>query len=545
MKLGPLLRPAFVAGLLLAMAAACTKDALTKPTADAAMDAPGPVDLSPADTVATPEASPQEIVDASRAADVVVPRLDVGLPDDASLDHPPEDSPPSNGNADAPFVTGEAGDTRTLRSETATSEPTPLAPLTVSPTSVNMGKLPIGTAQILTFTVTATSAIADLVVQGVGDNVGLDPSGTCGATLAAGASCTVVVRYVVAGAYNPLNYVSLSAGGGTVTAGIFAEGVTSGLVISPVVATVTSAPNVPSAPMVFTVTNQSDVAATLGFTIDGNDVGDFDFGNGNCFVQPYLPPRSSCTTTLVFTPAPTGAATRYANLTVSATGNEADGAIASLIGTVRSSAPLAITPSQSDFGAVQVGVIGPGVVFTVRNPGSTSSSLLAVSVSSPEFVVMSDTCSGNTLAPAAACTVGLALWPATAGAKTAVLAIGGATGAGVVITLTGVGVTPSDPVATPSSLNFGSVPIGTVSAPQTVTIANSGGVATGPLSFLVAGSPASYAVTANACSGPLAPGASCSFSVVFAPTTAGGNSATITVTDGMVALTIPVSGTTP
>ncbi len=75
----------------------------------------------------------------------------------------------------------------------------------------------------------------------------------------------------------------------------------------------------------------------------------------------------------------------------------------------------AVTFTSTPPSAANMNVIGPGapstgteVVFTIENTGSTATSLLATSLSnSVNFQISTDTCSGNSIAAAATCTVGV------------------------------------------------------------------------------------------------------------------------------------------
>jgi len=89
----------------------------------------------------------------------------------------------------------------------------------------------------------------------------------------------------------------------------------------------------------------------------------------------------------------------------------------------------------------------------------------------------------------------------------------------------------SEPAASPSpsSLTFGMQPVGTSSASQTVTLTNTG---TAPLSVASVVASPSFTSTQNCASAsPIAPGASCSESVVFAPPFVGQVTGTLTFKD--------------
>jgi hypothetical protein len=203
---------------------------------------------------------------------------------------------------------------------------------------------------------------------------------------------------------------------------------------------------------------------------------------------------------------------------------------------------VVINPALGDLGAVLVGATGPSMAFRLTNDGSQSTGTLTASVSSPEFVITSDTCSGILLAPGMSCTVAVALRPTSVGAKSATLTITDG-GSWVLKTLTGTGITPGHPTPVPSAIDFGSVAVGATSPGQAVTLANVGGGTSGALSTSVSGSErAAFSVSANTCAGPLAPGASCSFTVSFAPTAKGSAAATVIVTDGGWSAAVALAG---
>lgn len=92
----------------------------------------------------------------------------------------------------------------------------------------------------------------------------------------------------------------------------------------------------------------------------------------------------------------------------------------------------------------------------------------------------------------------------------------------------------------PSSLGFGTETVGTVSASQQVTISNIGN---GSLHITGVAVTANFTTTQNCQGAALAPGASCSEEIAFAPTSVGGLSGTLTFTDdsgGSAGATQPV-----
>ena len=75
----------------------------------------------------------------------------------------------------------------------------------------------------------------------------------------------------------------------------------------------------------------------------------------------------------------------------------------------------------------------------VLNTGDDSGTL-TVSVSSTEFIITEDTCTGTSIAKNGTCVFSIALRPATAGPKTAVLTVKGDSNNPAVRTLTGTGI---------------------------------------------------------------------------------------------------------
>lgn len=97
---------------------------------------------------------------------------------------------------------------------------------------------------------------------------------------------------------------------------------------------------------------------------------------------------------------------------------------------------------------------------------------------------------------------------------------------------------------TPTSLTFGARVIGTTSAPQSVTVANTGNASLFINSAAVPNT-LDFTVVNDGCSGlTLAPGTSCSMSITFSPTASGTRSAALTVTDNALGSpqTAPITG---
>jgi len=99
------------------------------------------------------------------------------------------------------------------------------------------------------------------------------------------------------------------------------------------------------------------------------------------------------------------------------------------------------------------------------------------------------------------------------------------------VSLTGTGSAAAAPIATltPISLVFPSQPVGTSSAPQSVTLTNTGNATLNITNIQLTGD---YAQT-NTCPATLAASSSCAINVTFTPTASGTRNGTLTISDNV------------
>jgi hypothetical protein len=219
-----------------------------------------------------------------------------------------------------------------------------------------------------------------------------------------------------------------------------------------------------------------------------------------------------------------------AELTISASPG---GIVTAVLFGETASEPPSLDPSSQNFGSVSIGATSASVAFTLRNSGSVASGIPSVSKGGPnplDFLIMSDTCDGTPVPGGGACTVEVAFSPTTLGARIADLRVS-IPGAGTAIaTLSGTGATTSGLVITPSVASFGTVAVAMSSAPIEFTVTNLGSTTSGSLAIALGGpNPADFIIVTNGCFAALAPGASCTLSIAFAPTTTGARNADIRV----------------
>jgi hypothetical protein len=194
-----------------------------------------------------------------------------------------------------------------------------------------------------------------------------------------------------------------------------------------------------------------------------------------------------------------------------------------------------VAPSALSWSGVPVGASGNSQQVTVTNDSSSTIpiSMAMSGANAGDFLISSTTC-GATLFAGSSCGAAVAFSPTATGSRSATLTLISSDGKPTQpVSLSGNGIPAVDATASPSSLSFGIVNLGTTSAPQTATLQNNGGSAISIGSVAVTGAnPADFAISNNTCGATLAPSTSCTVGVAFAPTALGARAATLTFTDG-------------
>jgi hypothetical protein len=149
------------------------------------------------------------------------------------------------------------------------------------------------------------------------------------------------------------------------------------------------------------------------------------------------------------------------------------------------------------------------------------------------------------VAAGANCTITVTFTPSATGSDTASVSItDNASGSPQSVSLSGTGTAPVASVS-PTSLAFGNVPIDITSSAQTVTLSNTGTATLGITSIGLTGANASDFAQSNACGSSLAAGANCTIVVMFTPSLAAAEKASLTITDNASGSpqTVSLSGT--
>src|SRR3989449_259826 len=207
---------------------------------------------------------------------------------------------------------------------------------------------------------------------------------------------------------------------------------------------------------------------------------------------------------------------------------------------------ISVTPPSASFGDVAVGTRNSHTI-TLINSGTANVTISQATPSGNGFSMTGLTVP-LTLSAGQRTSFNAAFAPASAGSVTGSLSlVSDAPNSPSTIALSGAGVTSTFLLtASPTSLSFGNVTVGSKSAPQTVTLTNSGNSSVSISQINVSGS----GFSASGLTAPLtlAAGQTASFSVVFASTTAGaaiGNVSLVSNATNSPTIALSASGVQP
>src|SRR6202166_1874989 len=408
---------------------------------------------------------------------------------------------------------------------TASSGPT----VTLTPTSLNFGTVATGVTSPAKTVTLKNSGNASLTITAIaltGTNSGDFPeTTTCTSSLAAGASCTIKVQFKPSaiGARSAAVSITDNAAGSPQQVPLSGTGTTAEITPSSL-SFGTLAVGLTSVVKTVTLKNLGTTAITItSIAVTGAEAGDFPKTATSCGSS--LAAAASCAVSVTFKPTTTGA--RSANLTFTDNASGSPQQVP-LSGT---GTTAELTPTSLSFGTLAVGLTSAVKTVTLKNVGTTAITITSIAVTGAEagdFPKTATSC-GSSLAVAASCTVSVTFKPTTTGARSANLTFtDSAAGSPQQVPLSGTGTTAE---ITPTSVSFGSVTVGTISAAKTVTLKNVGTTAITITSVTIAGTdPGDFGQT-NPCGSSLAADASCTISVTFKPIVTGNRSATLKVTD--------------
>ncbi len=452
----------------------------------------------------------------------------------------------------------------------------------VAPNPVNFGAIQIGHSSIQQFVNVTNTGSTPLVFSGPLTVLGADaadfpivaPGCVMGTPVAPGGTCTIAL------VFTPM----AGPGTGPVSATLVIDDNASGhpqnvllegdALPQPLNGLVATPSNlvfgsiglgITSAAQQVTVTNTSlTTPVTLG-TISQGGANPADFGiaslpNSNtCVTGLMLNPADTCTFTETFKPTILGAESAQVLLPFGGA-TPPDTLVVPLSGVGVPDTTLTIAPNPLAFGSQLVGTASGLETVTVTNTGPNPAIFPAgtPALSGPgsgDYVIVSDTCNGNTVASGGTCAYTVEFLPTATAVGTDdadFLVADNALGSPQTVNLTGTGLAqPAGGAVTavPAALDFGSVGIGIESAAQTDTITNGtavpvtiGTVTNSGVNKLDFGNGAGGPATDNCSAVILSPGSSCTVTEDFKPTLLGIESASLNVPYTGGTLSVPLSG---
>jgi len=294
-----------------------------------------------------------------------------------------------------------------------------------------------------------------------------------------------------------------------------------------------------SAPLPIAVTNNTaaavpvgNIAITAPFSIVSNSCGTSLSANSLCQIE------------VEFAPTQSGAVTGLLTLA------DAEGSqTVELTGTGEGPPTDVLNPTSLTFPATPIGQ-STSLPVTITNTGALPLTELSVAISSApsgQFQV-SDPCGSQVPAQEPGiCTVTVQFTPTQLGAITGTLTVTDFTTQldTQTVSLSGAGVSAPAFSVIPASLTFSNQQPGVASAPQSITITNTGGAAMANIGFAIVGAAAAnYSIVSTTCGALLGDGASCIAQIVFTPNATGAIAAAVIISSSsdVTPVSIPLNG---
>jgi archaellum component FlaF (FlaF/FlaG flagellin family) len=415
--------------------------------------------------------------------------------------------------------------------------------------STTVGSTTAAQTVTLTNSGTATLDITSIAVGGTDATSFLISAKTCTTTLAAAASCTFSVEFKPAAtgaltgdiaitdnaAASPQK-VTLAGTGAAAAAPAVSLSATSLTFASTTVGSTTTAQ---------TVTLKNTGTATLDITsiaVGGTDETSFLIPAKTCTTT--LAAAASCTFSVEFKPAATGALTGDIAITDNATGSPQK---VTLAGTgAAASTGLTLSPTSLTFASTAAGNTSEAQAVTLKNGGTTTVTLKSITITGTNATSFLDlSACGASLAESASCTVLVSFKPTAAGTLKGDLSISSsASTTAQTVPLTGTATAEPTLKLSVTSITFAATAPGATSEATMVTLTNSG-TTTATIDDIVLGGadPADFEEL-NTCGATLAAAGTCSIYVSFKPAAADSYTGSVLIYDNAAASpqTITLSG---
>jgi hypothetical protein len=309
----------------------------------------------------------------------------------------------------------------------------------------------------------------------------------------------------------------------------FGGGVTSQLAMPAAVNFGSVAVGVGSALVTRNVSSIGNAAVQLSSTVTSSNPLEFTIVSTTCTSGAFVLPGGSCSITMQFTPAASGARSGQINVVSNGIGSPQSFGVSGSGGAGGGQGSLSV-PASVNLGSQPVGVQSSGTGFTILNPsGSPVTVTSIVSSSASEFPIVGNSCS--TVPAGGSCSVTVAFRPAAGGTRNGSVTVtsnGNGSPQSVAVSGTGTVTPPGSGLSVPSSLGLGSQAVGVQSAGSAIVVSNPGGSSI-TVSGIVSSSASEFPIVGNTC-GIVPGGTTCTVTVAFRPLTIGTRLGSVTIT---------------
>lgn len=408
---------------------------------------------------------------------------------------------------------------------------TGIAPVGFSPLSLNFGSVSVHTTSAAKTVTLTNNQSAALGITSIGTTGNYSQTNSCSTSLGAGQTCQISVTFqptvsgTVAGALNVSTDATPDAQAVALT-GIGTGSVSSNVSFSVAsIAFGNQEAGFASNQKSITVKNNGNaslniqnVAASSGYVSTDNCAGQL------------LAPGSTCSVNVKFQSQADFAPVSYPGAVTIVDGDSTSPQVIGLSGT--GVAPITSAPATLDFGKVLADTSSGPQSFTLTNNDANSQTLTVTA--SGGFALSNDTCSSSALAPGSTCHADASLTTKALGGKSGPLS-----GALTITPSTSGFLNPSvvnlqacvtELVVTPPTFNFGAIPVGSSSMPETVTLSSPNGITlTGSGASVTGPDAGDFSVSNDTCTG--GPVSSCTVDVTYTPQASGVRSAAVSIVD--------------
>ncbi len=312
-------------------------------------------------------------------------------------------------------------------------------PLTFAPASLSLGSVAVGKTAAKTVTVTNNQASAISLSPSTSADYSIT-GGTCGASLAAAAKCTIIVVFAPASSGITGGGLAIATNGAlspqiVALTGTATGGPTAALTFSPTTLSfAATAIGITSAAKTITVTNSS--SASVSITAITTSAAFSAAGSGSTPCGGALAPSAKCTIAVTFIPHNTGSTKGALAIATSGAGSPQ---IIDVSGTGK--LPVTVAPTSIAFGDQSMGTTSAAKTVMLTNNSEAELTISDI-LASGDFAAIpsgSKAC-GTTLAAAGKCTFSVTFTPNATGTITgAATVIHNAPHGPAVIKLTGTG----------------------------------------------------------------------------------------------------------